>query len=146
MGKELFFVDIDKYFKVFGVYLYFWGLELGDKIVFMMFNFLQYFIVFFGVFWVGLIVVNINLFYIFREMWYQFMDLGVKVIVIVENFVFNLEKIIGDINIFMVIMISIGEMLGFFKKYIVNFVVCNIKKMVLAFNILNIVSFLDVLK
>lgn len=74
------------------------------------------------------------------------MDLGVKVIVIVENFVFNLEKIIGDINIFMVIMISIGEMLGFFKKYIVNFVVCNIKKMVLAFNILNIVSFLDVLK
>lgn len=40
MGKELFFVEIDKYFKVFGVYLYFCGLEFGDKIVFMMFNFL----------------------------------------------------------------------------------------------------------
>lgn len=74
------------------------------------------------------------------------MDFGVKAIVIVENFVFNLEKIIGDINIIMVIIMSIGEMLGFFKKYIVNFVVCNIKKMVLAFNILNMVSFLDVLK
>lgn len=145
-GKELSFAEIDKHSKAFGAYLHSRGLEPGDKIALMMPNLLQYPIALFGALRAGLIVVNTNPLYTPREMRHQFTDSGAKAIVIAENFASNLEKIIGDTNITTVITTSIGEMLGFPKKHIVNFVVRNIKKMVPAFDIPNTVSFSDALK
>jgi long-chain acyl-CoA synthetase len=146
MGKELTFTEIDKYSKQFGAYLRSRGLEPGDKIALMMPNLLQYPIVLFGALRAGLVVVNTNPLYTPREMRHQFSDSGAKAIVIAENFAANLEKIIGDTNIKTVITTSIGEMLGFPKKMIVNFVVRSIKKMVPKYNISNTVSFSEALK
>lgn len=146
MGKELTFSEVDRLSNDFGAYLLSRGLNPGDKIALMMPNLLQYPIALFGALRAGLIVVNTNPLYTPREMRHQFTDSGAKAIVIAENFASNLQRIIGDTNIQTVITTSIGEMLGFPKKLIVNFVVRNIKKMVPSYDIPNTVSFSDALK
>jgi long-chain acyl-CoA synthetase len=146
MGKDLTFGEIDKLSRDFGAYLQSRGLEQGDRVALMMPNLLQYPIALFGALRAGLVVVNTNPLYTPREMLHQFTDSGAKAIVIVENFASNLEKILKDTPIKTIITTSIGEMLGFPKKVVVNFVVRNIKKMVPKYNIPNTVSFSDAIK
>jgi len=122
------------------------GLERGDKIAIMMPNLLQYPIALFGALRAGLVVVNTNPLYTSREMHHQFADAGVKAIVIAENFAANLQKILPDTDIKIVITTSIGEMLGFPKRNIVNFVVRRVKNMVPKFDIPNTVSVSDAIK
>ena len=146
MGKELTFTQVDKLSRQFGAYLRSRGLEPGDKIALMMPNLLQYPIALFGALRAGLIVVNTNPLYTPREMRHQFTDSGAKAIVIAENFAHNLEQVLGDTNIKTVITTSIGGMLGFPKKAIVNFVVRRIKKMVPKYNIPNTVTFMEAVR
>ncbi|NND33551.1 MAG: AMP-binding protein [Saprospiraceae bacterium] len=141
MDKGLTFQTIDKMSSQFAAYLHSRGLEPGDKIALMMPNLLQYPIALFGALRAGLIVVNTNPLYTPREMKHQFIDSGVKAILIAENFAANLEKILAETSIKVVITTSIGELLGFFKGGIVNFVVRRIKKMVPKYEIPNTVKF-----
>jgi len=146
MGKELTFAQVDRYADRFGAYLQSRGLKPGDKIALMMPNLLQYPIALFGCLRAGLIIVNTNPLYTPREMKHQFTDSGAKAIVIAENFASNLETIIGETEIQTVILTSIGEMLGFPKKQIVNYVVRNVRKMVPKYDIPNAISFGEALK
>jgi long-chain acyl-CoA synthetase len=146
MGKSLTFAEIEQMSRHFGAYLHARGLQPGDKIAIMMPNLLQYPIALFGALRAGLVVVNTNPLYTPREMEHQFADSGVKAIIIAENFAANLQKIIGQTQIKTVIVASIGEMLGFPKSLIVNFVVRRIRKMVPAYQIPNTVTFLDALR
>ncbi|NUO02676.1 MAG: AMP-binding protein [Saprospiraceae bacterium] len=145
MGKTFTFGQLDRLSAQFGAYLLSRGLEPGDRVALMMPNLLQYPIALFGALRAGLVVVNTNPLYTPREMLHQFNDSGAKAIVIVENFASNLEKILPETQIKTVILTSIGELLGFPKGTIVNFVVRNLKKMVPAYNIANTVSFSDAL-
>jgi long-chain acyl-CoA synthetase len=140
MGKTLKFSQIDKASRQFAAYLHSRGLEPGDRIALMMPNMLQYPIALFGALRAGLIVVNTNPLYTPREMKHQFVDSGAKAIIICENFAANLEQIIDDTQIRTVIVTSIGELLGFFKGAIVNFVVRYIKRMVPKYNLPNTVN------
>ncbi len=146
MGKSITFDQLDQLSRQFGAYLQSRGLQPGDKIALMMPNLLQYPIALFGALRAGLVVVNTNPLYTPREMRHQFSDSGAKAIVIAENFAANLEKIIGDTEIKTVIVTSIGELLGFPKGAIVNFVVRHIKNMVPKFNIPNTVSFKEAIR
>ncbi len=141
MGKTLTFQQVDKMSAQFGAYLQSRGLEPGDKIALMMPNLLQYPIALFGALRAGLVVVNTNPLYTPREMLHQFNDSGAKAIVIAENFAANLEKIMPDTSIKTVIVTSLGEMLGFPKSLIVNFVVRSVKKMVPKYHLPNAVTF-----
>ncbi len=141
MDKGLTFDAVDRMSKKFGAYLHSRGLEPGDRIAIMIPNTLQYPIALFGALRAGLVVVNTNPLYTPREMKHQFNDSGAKAILIAENFAANLEKILADTNIKIVITTSIGELLGFVKKRVVNFVVRKIKKMVPKYNISNAVTF-----
>ncbi|MEZ4987836.1 MAG: AMP-binding protein [Saprospiraceae bacterium] len=145
MGKELTFKQIDDYSRHFGAYLHSRGLQPGDKVALMMPNLLQYPIALYAAFRAGFVVVNTNPLYTPREMQHQFNDAGVKAIVIAENFAANLASIIKETSITTVITTSIGEMLGFPKKMVVNFVVRNIKRMVPKYQIPNTVSFSEAL-
>jgi long-chain acyl-CoA synthetase len=140
MGKTMRFDELDKYSRQFAAYLHSRGLEPGDKIALMMPNLLQYPIALFGALRAGLIVVNTNPLYTPREMKQQFADSGAKAIVICENFAANLEKILPETNIKTVIITSIGELLGPFKGFIVDFVVRYIKRMVPKYHLSNTVS------
>lgn len=135
MGKEITFAEVDKLSKQFAAYLQHKGLKQGDRIAIQMPNCLQYPIVMFGAVRAGLTVVNTNPLYTPREMKHQFIDSGAKAIVIVENFACQLEKILGDTAIEHVFLTQLGDMLGFPKKHIVNFVVKKVKKMVPDFSL-----------
>lgn len=135
MGKELSFAQIDEYSKNFAAYLQNKGLKPGDRIAIQMPNCLQYPIVLFGALRAGLVIVNTNPLYTPREMKHQFTDSGAKAIVIVANFAFNLEKVLADTAIEHVFVTELGDMLGFPKKHIVNFVVKTVKKMVPTYNL-----------
>ena len=143
MGKTMTYGQVDQASKNFGAYLHSRGLEPGDKIAIMMPNLLQYPVALFGALRAGLVVVNTNPLYTPREMKHQFTDSGVKAIVIAENFAANLQSILGETQIKTVIVTSIGEMLGFFKGTITNFVVRRIKKMVPEYVIPNTVTVKD---
>jgi long-chain acyl-CoA synthetase len=145
MGKTYTYAQIDRYSRDFGAYLLSRGVEPGEKIAIMMPNLLQYPIALFGALRAGLIVVNTNPLYTPREMEHQFKDSGATAIVIAENFAANLEKILPNTQIKTVITTSIGELLGFPKKVVVNFVVRSLKRMVPKYQILNTVSFTEAL-
>ena len=146
MDKGLSFEAVDKMSRKFAAYLHSRGLEPGDRIAIMIPNTLQYPIALFGALRAGLIVVNTNPLYTPREMKHQFNDSGAKAILIAENFAANLEQILADTSIKIVITTSIGELLGFVKKRVVNFVIRNIKKMVPKYNIPNTVTFSEALE
>jgi long-chain acyl-CoA synthetase len=135
MGKAVTFGELDQLSRKFGAYLQSLGLQKGDRLAIQMPNLLQYPVAMFGALRAGLIVVNTNPLYTPREMEHQFRDAGVKAIVILANFAHNLEKILPNTGIKHVITTEIGDMLGFPKKQLVNFVVKNVKKMVPAYRL-----------
>lgn len=145
MGKELTFREVDRLSTHFGAYLHSRGLEPGDKIALMMPNLLQYPIALFGCLRAGLVLVNTNPLYTPREMLHQFTDAGVKAIVICENFASHLQQVLPNTQINTIIVTSIGELLGFPKGVVTNFVVRKIKRMVPKFDLPNIVSFREAL-
>ncbi|PLK46061.1 AMP-binding protein [Emticicia sp. TH156] len=135
MGKEITFGELDTYTRNFAAYLQSVGLQKGDRLVIQMPNCLQYPVAMFGALRAGLIIVNTNPLYTPREMEHQFKDSGAKAIVIVANFASNLEKVIDKTAIKHVFVTQLGDMLGFPKKQLVNFVVKTVKKMVPAYNL-----------
>lgn len=121
-------------------------LKKGDRVALMMPNVLQYPIALFGVLQAGMIAVNVNPLYTPRELEHQLKDSGAQAIVILSNFANTLEKVISNTTVKHVITTEIGDLLGFPKSMIVNFVVKYIKKMVPAFNLPGSISFSDALE
>lgn len=111
------------------------GLKKGDRLVIQMPNLLQYPIVLFAAFRAGLIVVNTNPLYTATEMRHQFKDSGAKAIVILANYAKLLEEVIQDTDIKHVIVTEIGDQLPLIKKYLINFVIKKVKKMVPAYTL-----------
>ena len=136
MDVDMSFNELDKQVNAFAWYLqHELKLKKGDRIALQMPNLLQFPVAIFASLKAGLVLVNTNPLYTAEEMRHQYKDSGVKAIVILENFAFNLEKILSDTEIEHVILTRIGDMLGGVKGGIVNFVVKNIKKMVPSYHI-----------
>jgi long-chain acyl-CoA synthetase len=98
-----------------------------------------------GILRAGLVVVNVNPLYTPRELEHQLKDSGAKAILIVENFAATLQKVIANVPTKKVILTSLGDMLGFPKALIVNYVVRKVKKMVPPFDLPGAVRFNDAL-
>jgi len=147
MGKGFSYKEIDKLSTNFASYLTnVAGLKKGSRIAIQMPNLLQYPIVMMGALKAGLILVNTNPLYTTREMEHQFIDSGSVAVVILSNFAYNLEKILPNTKIKTVIITDIGDMMGWPKRVLVNYVVKRIKKMVPSYKLPGHVSFLHALK
>jgi long-chain acyl-CoA synthetase len=147
MGKTLTYGEVNEMSDRFAAYLQNdAGLQKGDRIILQMPNLLQYPVALFGALKAGLVVVNTNPLYTPREMQHQFKDSGAKAIVIIANFANHLDQIIQDTDIETVIVTELGDLLGGFKKVLVNFVVKYIKKMVPKYNLPTAITFEEVLK
>ena len=83
----------------------------------------------------GYVVVNVNPLYTPRELEHQLKDSGAEAIVILENFAATLQQVIARTAVKHVVVASIGDLLGFPKGAIVNFVVRRVKKMVPAYSL-----------
>ncbi|MBC8111895.1 MAG: AMP-binding protein [Verrucomicrobia bacterium] len=141
MGKSVTFNKLDELSRNFAAYLQSLGLQKGDRIAIQLPNVLQYPVAMYGAFRAGLIVVNTNPLYTPREMEHQFKDSGAKAIVILANFASHLEKIIAHTEIKHVIITEMGDLHGFPKKQIINYVVKNVKKLVPAYHLPQAISF-----
>ena len=146
MGAEITYGKLDKLSRDFAAYLQA-SLKLpkGARIAIMMPNTLQYPICMLGALRAGYTVVNCNPLYTPRELEHQLKDSGSEAIVILENFAHTLEQVLAQTQIKHVVMARLGDMLGFPKGAVVNFVVKYVKKMVPAWNIPRTVDFGQVL-
>jgi len=146
MGKALTYGDIDTLSAQFAAYLLGeLGLKKGDRVAIMMPNCLQYPIATFGVLRAGLTVVNTNPMYTARELKHQLVDSGASAILVLDNFGATVQQVLADTSIKQVITTGLGDMLGFPKGPIVNFVLRHIKKMVPDYHIHGAVRFRDTL-
>ncbi|HQZ02897.1 MAG TPA: long-chain-fatty-acid--CoA ligase [Thauera sp.] len=146
MGKGITYGELDRLSAQFAGYLQ--GelkLPAGARVALMMPNVLQYPVALFGALRAGYTVVNVNPLYTARELEHQLCDAGAETIVVVENFAHTLDQVRARVPIRHVVVTSLGEMLGFPKSLLVDFVVRRIKKMVPAWRLDGAVRFSDAL-
>ncbi|WP_174873082.1 long-chain-fatty-acid--CoA ligase [Vogesella oryzae] len=147
MDKILSYGELDTLSAQFASYLqHALKLEKGSRVAVMMPNLLQYPVAVFGILRAGCTVVNVNPLYTPRELEHQLKDAGCNTILILENFANVLEQVLPRTPVKNVIIASIGDMLGFPKAQIVNFVVRRLKKMVPPWHIAGHIRFNDTLK
>ena len=131
MGRTITFRELDSMSRAFGAWLQKEArLKRGDRIALMMPNILQYPIALFGALRAGLTVVNTNPLYTPRELEHQLKDSGAKAIVVFENAAHVLEHCLAATDVQEVIVTGIGDLLGFPKGPLVNFVLRHVRKQV----------------
>jgi long-chain acyl-CoA synthetase len=145
MGKTMTFAQVDEASRAMAAYLQSLGLVRGDRVALMMPNVPQYPVAIAAVLRAGFVVVNVNPLYTPRELEHQLKDSGAKAIVIIENFASTLQQCINNVPTKKIIVTALGDMLGFPKSLIVNYVVRKVKKMVPAFELPGAVRFNDAL-
>ena len=145
-GRQLSYGQIDEMSRQFAGYLTgVLKLGKGDRIAIMMPNVLQYPIALFGALRAGLVVVNTNPMYTARELKHQLEDAGARAIVVLDNFAGTLQHVVAETQVQHVITTGIGDLLGFPKGPLINFVLKHVKKMVPAFDLPQAVRFRDAL-
>ena len=111
------------------------GMKAGERVAIMSPNLLQYPLALIGILRAGMTVVNVNPLYTPRELEHQLKDSGAKAIVIVENFANTLQQVVARTQVEHVVTTQLGDLLPLPKRWIVNFVVKTVKKMVPAWRI-----------
>ncbi len=140
-GVTITYRELDERARALAAYLQGLGLDPGDRVSIMMPNLLSNPVAIFAVLLAGLTVVNTNPLYTARELEHQLNDSGARAIVIVENFASTLAEVIGRTRVEHVILVRMGDGLGFPKSALVNFVVRRVKKMVPPFQLPGAVGF-----
>ena len=141
-GKQLSYADIDRLSAQFANYLlHELKLKKGDRVALMMPNVLQYPVAIFGVLRAGLTVVNTNPMYTARELKHQLTDSGASAIVVLENFASVVAEVVGETSVKQVIVTGVGDMLGFPKGALINFVLRHVKKQVPEYSIPGAIRF-----
>ncbi|CAG1017268.1 long-chain acyl-CoA synthetase [Burkholderiaceae bacterium] len=143
MGKTITFGQIDDLSRAFAAYLQAQGLDKGDRVAIMLPNVPQYPVAVAAVLRAGYVVVNVNPLYTPRELEHQLKDSGAKLILILENFATTLQQVLANVPTKKVVLTALGDMLGFPKSMIVNYVVRKVKKMVPAYDVPGAVKFND---
>src|SRR5262249_52539434 len=135
MGKAITFGEIDALSRALAAWLQSRGLKKGARVAIMMPNVLQYPVAVAAVLRAGLIAVNVNPLYTAHELEHQLHDSGAEAVIVLENFASTLQKAVGGTAVKHVVVASMGDLLGFPKGLIVNFVVRTVRKMVPAWSL-----------
>lgn len=143
MGKNITYGEVDEQSRALGAYLQSVGLQPGDRVACMMPNVIQYPVAVAAILRAGFVVVNVNPLYTPRELEHQLKDSGAKAIVILENFGATLQQVLDKTPVKHVILAAMGDMLGFVKGALVNYVVRKKKKLVPPFTLAGAVKFND---
>ena len=146
MGRTITFREVDRLSRDFAAWLQHGAkLPRGARVAIMMPNCLQYPVALFGALRAGYTVVNCNPLYTPRELEHQLNDSGAEAIVILENFCKTLQAVVDKTKVRHIVTTQLGDMLGFPKSAIVNFVVKRVRKMVPAWSLPDTVTMGSVL-
>ena len=136
LGRTISYAELEELSRAFAAYLQgLPGMARGERVAVMSPNLLQYPVVLFGILRAGMTVVNVNPLYTPRELEHQLQDSGAKAIVIVENFASTLQQVLDKTPVKHVITTQVGDLLPIPKRWLVNFVIKHVKKMVPAWQI-----------
>jgi long-chain acyl-CoA synthetase len=149
MDKAITFGEVDTLSQALAAWLQGRGLRRGARVAIMMPNVLQYPVAVAAVLRAGFIAVNVNPLYTAPELEHQLEDSGAEAVIVLENFASTLEQALrasaGRTAVKHVVVASMGDLLGFPKGLIVNFVVRTLRKMVPAFALSGHFKFNDVI-
>ena len=145
MGKDLTYHQLDEFSAAIAAWFQSKGFSKGKRVAIMMPNVMQYPVALAAALRAGCTVVNVNPLYTPRELEHQLKDSGAEAIFILENFAHTLQQVYAKVPTKTVVVCAMGDMLGFAKGLLVNFVVRNVKKMVPEFTIANAVRWNEVL-
>ena len=145
MDKAITFGDLDSLSKALAAWLQGRGLNKGARVAIMMPNVLQYPVAVAAVLRAGFVAVNVNPLYTARELEHQLGDSGAEAVIVLENFASTLQQALasGRHPIRHVVVAAMGDLLGFPKGLIVDFVVRRLRKMVPAWSLPGHTSFKD---
>jgi long-chain acyl-CoA synthetase len=146
LGRTLSYAETDELSRRFGAWLQKEaGLKKGDRIAIMMPNLLQYPVAIIGALRAGLTVVNTNPLYTAREVEHQLNDSGATAMLIFEGSCATLQQVISRTPVRKVIVTGVGDLLGFPKGPVANFLIRHVKKLVPAWSLPGSVRFNDVI-
>ena len=145
MGKDLTYHQLDEFSAAIAAWLQSKGFSKGKRVAIMMPNVMQYPVALAAALRAGCTVVNVNPLYTPRELEHQLKDSGAEAIFILENFAHTLQQVYAKVPTKAVVVCAMGDMLGFGKGLLVNFVVRNVKKMVAEFTVPNAVRWNEML-
>ncbi|MDH5264421.1 MAG: AMP-binding protein [Betaproteobacteria bacterium] len=146
LGCTLGYAELERLSRDFAAFLQSLpGMGKGDRVAVMSPNLLQYPVALFGILRAGMTVVNVNPLYTPRELEHQLRDSGAKAIVVLENFAGVLQQVRGNTLVEHVITTQIGDLLPVPKRWLVNFVIKRVRKMVPAWRIEGAIGFREAL-
>jgi long-chain acyl-CoA synthetase len=147
LGCSLSFAELDLQSRAFAAFLQgLPGMVKGERVAIMSPNLLQYPVALVGILRAGMTVVNVNPLYTPRELEHQLKDSGARAIVIVENFAQTLQQVLDRTQVEHVITTQIGDMLPVPKRWLVNFVIKHVRKMVPEWRIESAITLRDALQ
>lgn len=141
MDKRITFRQVDEASRAFAAYLQSLGLKKGARVAVMLPNVLQYPIAAVGILRAGYVLVNVNPLYTARELEHQLKDSGSEVLVILDKFANVYQQVAANTPVRHVVLATVGDLLGFPKGLIVNFVLQKVRKEIPAYNISNAIGF-----
>lgn len=147
LGHTLSYEEIDNLSARFAAYLQNdLGLAAGDRVAIMMPNMLQYPVALFGILRAGLIAVNVNPLYMPHELEHQLKNAGAKAIIIYSGSAHVLGEVVGKTDIEHAIVTDVADLLPAPKRWLVNFIVRHVRKMIPEYSLSCEIRFSDVMQ
>ena len=144
MGRSVSYGELERLSRSFAAYLQqVVGLRKGDRIAIMLPNLLQYPVAIAAAFRAGLTIVNTNPLYTPREVEHQLRDSGARAILILDSFAHTLDAVLGSTDVDTVIVTGAGDLLGFPKSVITNFVLRHVRRQVPEYSLPDAIRFAD---
>jgi long-chain acyl-CoA synthetase len=146
MGVAMTYGELDRLSRDFAAFLrHDAGLAKGERVAIMMPNLLQYPVAVFGALRAGAVVVNVNPLYTAVELEHQLADSGATAVVVLENFARTLERAQAGTRVRCVITTGVGDLFPAARRWLVNFAVKYVKRMVPSWKIPGAIGFRDAL-
>jgi long-chain acyl-CoA synthetase len=145
MGSSIGFQRVDDDARALAAWLQAQGIGRGDRVAIMLPNLPQYLVAAVAVLRAGAVVVNINPLYTARELEHHLKDSGAKAIVLIESAAAALQQVVGRLPLRHVVLASLGDMLGWPRRWLVNHRWRRVKTQVPAFSLPGARRFADVL-
>jgi len=146
LGTTLTFAEVERQSRAFAAYLQTVpGLVPGERVAIMLPNTLQYAVVLFGVLRAGLVAVNVNPMYTQPELVHQLADSGAKTIIVLENFASTVAAALPETALTTVIVSRLGDHCPAPKRWVVNFVVKYVRRLVRPYQLTAAVDYLSAL-
>ncbi len=120
-------------------------LPKGERVAIMLPNLLQYPVALFGALRAGMTVVNVNPLYTASELKHQLDDSGASAIVVLDNFARTLQEALPGTSVRFVIPTQVGDLFPAPKRWLVNFAVKYLKRLVPRWRLPGAVPFREVL-